>query len=174
MESRGQVTRREWLWALAWSAAALAITCVPYLLGAALSSETRVFGGFVLGVEDGYSYLAKMGEGARGAWLFHIVYTSEPHQGALFFLFHILLGKVAALAAGLGHWPLTETMVVVYHAARVLFGGLLLLTVYRFIALFTRVPRHPPPGVFDRRVQRGIRLAVAFTGPAELAGQLAG
>ena len=154
MESRGHITRREWLWALAWSAAALAITCVPYLLGAALSSEARIFGGFVLGVEDGYSYLAKMGEGARGAWLFHIVYTSEPHQGALFFLFHILLGKVAALVAGLGHWPLTETMVVVYHAARVLFGGLLLLTVYRFIALFTT----------SRAIRRLAFLIVAFSG----------
>jgi len=154
VQSRGRVTRREWLWALVWSAAALAITCVPYLLGAALSSETRVFGGFVLGVEDGYSYLAKMGEGARGAWLFHIVYTSEPHQSALFFLFHILLGKVAALAAGLGHWPLTETMVVVYHAARVLFGGLLLLTVYRFIALFTA----------SRAIRRLAFLIVAFSG----------
>jgi hypothetical protein len=154
VESRGQVTRREWLWVLAWSAAALALTCVPYALGAALSSPEHVFGGFVIGVEDGYSYLAKMGEGARGAWLFHIIYTSEPHQGALFFLFHILLGKVAALAAGIGHWPLTETMIVVYHAARVLFGGLLLLTVYRFIALFTA----------SHAIRRLAFLIVAFSG----------
>ncbi len=154
MQSRERVTRREWLWALAWSAAALLLSCVPYLIGAALSSEARVIGGFVLGVEDGYSYLAKMGEGARGAWLFHIVYTSEPHQGALFFLFHILLGKVAALAAGLGHWPLTETMVAVYHAARVLFGVLLLLTVYRFTALFTA----------SRAIRRLAFLIVAFSG----------
>jgi hypothetical protein len=154
VESRGRVTRREWLWALAWSAAALAITCVPYLLGAALSSPDRVFGGFVIGVEDGYSYLAKMGEGARGAWLFHIVYTSEPHQGALFFLFHILLGKLSALVSGIRYWSLTETMVVVYHAARVLFGGLLLLTVYRFIALFTP----------SRAIRRLAFLIVAFSG----------
>jgi hypothetical protein len=154
LTTRGQVTRHEWLWALAWSAAALALTCVPYLLGAALSSEARVFGGFVLGVQDQYSYLAKMAEGARGAWLFHIVYTSEPHQGALFFLFHILLGKVAALAASLGHWPLTETMVVVYHAARVAFGALLLLTVYRFIAMFTA----------SRAIRRFTFLLIAFSG----------
>jgi hypothetical protein len=139
---------------LAWSAAALALSCIPYLLGTALSSETRVFGGFVLGVEDQYSYLAKMAEGARGAWLFHIVYTSEPHQGALFFLFHILLGKVAALAASLGHWPLTETMVVVYHVARVAFGALLLLTVYRFIAMFTA----------SLAIRRLAFLFVAFSG----------
>jgi len=154
VEYRGQVTRREWLWTLVWSAVALAITCVPYLLGAALSSPERVFGGFVIGVEDGYSYLAKMGEGARGAWLFHIVYTSELHQGALFFLFHILLGKLSALVSGIGSWPLTETMVVVYHAARVLFSGLLLLTVYRFIALFTT----------SRAIRRLAFLIVAFSG----------
>lgn len=154
MEARGQVTRCEWRWALAWSAVALAITCVPYLLGAALSSPERVFGGFVIGVEDGYSYLAKMGEGARGAWLFRIVYTSEPHDGALFFLFHILLGKLAALVSGLGGWPLTETMVVVYHVARVVFGVLLLLTVYRFAATFTAY----------RAIRRLAFLIVTFSG----------
>lgn len=152
--ARGQVTRREWLWALAWSAAAMALTSVPYLLGAAMSSEARVFGGFVLGVEDMYSYLAKMGEGARGAWLFHIVYTSEPHDGALFFLFHILLGKIAGAVASLSGYPLTETMVVVYHIARVVFGALLLLTVYRFAAMFTS----------SRAVRRLAFLIVAFSG----------
>jgi hypothetical protein len=154
VESRNHVTRREWLWALAWAAAALLLSSVPYLLGAALSSDARVFGGFVLGVEDMYSYLAKMGEGARGAWLFHIVYTSEPHPGALFFLFHLLLGKVAAIAAGLGGWRLTETMVVVYHVARVVFGVLLLLTVYRFAAMFTAL----------RAMRRLAFLIVAFSG----------
>jgi len=148
------VTRCEWLWALAWSAAAMALTSIPYLLGAALSSQASVFGGFVLGVEDGYSYLAKMRQGAQGAWLFHIVYTSEPHDGALFFLFHILLGKLAQLAAGLGHWPLTETMVVLYHIARVVFGAILLLTVYRLAAMFTA----------SRAIRRLTFLIVAFSG----------
>jgi hypothetical protein len=138
---------------LAWAAVVMALTSAPYLLGAGLSSDARVFGGFVLGVEDGYSYLAKMGEGARGAWLFHIVYTSEPHDGGLFFLFHMLLGKLAALAVSLGHWPLTETMVVMYHIARVAFGGLLLLTVYRFVALFTA----------SRAIRRLAFLIVAFS-----------
>ena len=154
MEPRGQVTRSEWLWALAWSAAALALTCAPYLLGAAISSEARVFGGFVLSVEDQYSYLAKMGTGARGAWLFHNVYTSEPHSGALIYSFYILLGKVAGLAASAGHWPLTETMVVGDHIARALLGALLLLTVYRFAALFTS----------SRAIRRITFFIVAFSG----------
>ena len=95
-----------------------------------------------------------MGEGARGEWLFHIVYTSEPHDGALFFLFHILLGKVAAVAASLGGWPLTETMVLVYHIARIVFGAMLLLTVYRFTAMFTA----------SRAIRRLAFLIVAFSG----------
>ena len=154
MESRNRVTRYEWLWALAWAAAALLLSSAPYLLGAALSSDARVFGGFVLGVDDMYSYLAKMGEGARGEWLFHIVYTSEPHQGALFFLFHLLLGKVAVAVASLGGWPLTETMVLVYHGARIVFGAALLLTVYRFAAMFT----------LSRAMRRLTFLIVAFSG----------
>ena len=56
-----------------------------------------VFGGCILLVEDCYSYLAKMRQGAEGAWLFHIAYTPEPHSGTLFFLFHLrgsgIIGK---------------------------------------------------------------------------------
>lgn len=153
MEPRGQVTRREWLWALAWSAAALALTCAPYVLGAALASESRVFGGFVLSVEDQYSYIAKMGTGARGAWLFHNVYTSEAHAGALIYSFYILLGHIAGLVAAWGHWPLTETMVAVDHVARVGLGVVLLLTVYRFVATFTS----------SRAIRRLAFLLVAFS-----------
>jgi hypothetical protein len=126
--------RHEFRFVLALSIVALAITSIPYLLGAALATEDRVFGGFVYATEDCYSYLAKMRQGAEGAWLFHIVYTPEPHPGALFFPFHLLLGKVAALLPG---GDLVARMVCVYHGARLLFGFGLLLTVYRFLAVFT-------------------------------------
>jgi hypothetical protein len=119
---------------LAFSILALAITSIPYALGAALATESRVFGGFVYAVEDCYSYLAKMRQGAEGAWLFHVAYTPEPHPGALFFPFHLLLGKLAALVPG---GDLTARMVWVYHGARVACGLALLLVVYRFLAEFT-------------------------------------
>ena len=125
---------REWRFVLAFSILALAITSIPYVLGAALATESRVFGGFVYAVEDCYSYLAKMRQGAEGAWLFHIAYTPEPHPGALFFPFHLLLGKVAALVPG---GDLTARMVWVYHGARAACGLVLLLAVYRFLAEFT-------------------------------------
>ena len=125
---------REYGFVLICGVVALAITSIPYVLGAVLATESRVFGGFVYAVEDCYSYLAKMRQGAEGAWLFHIAYTPEPHPGTLFFPFHLLLGKVAALLPG---DDLTARLVWVYHGARLVFGLGLLLTVYRFLAAFT-------------------------------------
>ena len=122
---------REWRFVLVCSIVVLAITSIPYTLGGVLATEDRVFGGFVYAVEDGYSYLAKMRQGAEGDWLFRIAYTPEPHQRTLFFPFHLLLGKVAALIPGTG---LTARMVWVYHGARVVCGLILLLTTYRFMA----------------------------------------
>jgi hypothetical protein len=128
------ISGREYRFALLVGVMALAVTTLPYVIGAALATEDRVFGGFVYALEDCYSYLAKMRQGAEGAWLFHIAYTPEPHMGTLFFPFHLLLGKIAAL---IPISDLTARMVWVYHAARWVFGLGLLLTVYRFLATFT-------------------------------------
>jgi hypothetical protein len=125
---------REYRFVLIIGMVVLVIASVPYVLGAAMATEERVFGGFVYAIEDCYSYLAKMRQGAEGAWLFRIAYTPEPHRRALFFPFHLLLGKVAALLPGS---DLTAHLVWVYHGARVVFGLVLLLTVYRFLAEFT-------------------------------------
>jgi hypothetical protein len=120
---------KELRWAALWALAALFITGLPYLWGLYLSSSQQQFGGFVVAVEDGNSYLAKMRQGARGEWLFHLPYTSEEHDGALFFTFHLLLGKFAALV----RW----SPALVYHLARSLFGFLYLLTSYALLAFFT-------------------------------------
>jgi hypothetical protein len=125
---------REYGFVLVLGTIALIVTSIPYVLGVGLATEERVFGGFVYAIEDCYSYLAKMRQGAEGAWLFRIAYTPEPHRRALFFPFHLLLGKVAALLPGS---DLTARLVWVYHGARVIFGLVLLLTVYRFLAEFT-------------------------------------
>ncbi len=141
-----RVSWGEWRWVALVALVVLALTSVPYVAGWAASTPDRVFGGFVLAVEDGNSYLAKMGQGARGAWLFHDVYTPEAHDGGLFFLFYLLLGKLARLS-GL-------SLIVTYHLARLIFGLVLLLVTYRFIAAFTSL----------RRVRRLAFLLVALSG----------
>lgn len=123
------IQRQEWFWVIGWSIVILVIISVPYLYGAAISTPANQFGGFVIGVEDGNSYLAKMRLGSMGGWRFHLFYTSEPHSEAYLFTFHLLLGKIAHLT-GL-------SFVLVYHLARIVTGLFLLLTVYYFTAFFT-------------------------------------
>jgi hypothetical protein len=45
----------EYRFVLAFGIVALAVTSIPYALGAALATEDRVFGGFVYAIEDCYS-----------------------------------------------------------------------------------------------------------------------
>jgi len=123
-----RLSANEILWTMAWALVALALTSLPYLLGCYLSSPDMHFGGFVIAVEDGNSYLAKMAQGARGEWLFHLPYTSEDHDGAVLFTFHLLLGKLARLS-GL-------SLVTFYHLARLLCDLLLLWVIYAFISCF--------------------------------------
>lgn len=133
-----RIAPREWRNALLWAFALMALTTLPYLACAAAGDEEWVFGGSVLGVTDGNSYLAKMRQGARGAWLFQIVYTSEPHDGALLFLPYLLLGKIAARLADPDSPALVNAMAAVFQAARLAFGALLILVTYRFAAAFLR------------------------------------
>jgi hypothetical protein len=128
------ISAPEWRFAIVVGCIALLVTSVPYCLAASIATPGRVFGGFVYATEDCYAYLAHMNEGAHGDWLFTLPYTPETHSARLFYLFHLLLGHVAAL---LPFGDLTARMVWVYHAARWIFGLGLLLTVYRFIAEFT-------------------------------------
>jgi len=128
------VQQIEWRWVVVVAVVALLFSSLPYLLGLALQTEERAFGGFVYAVEDGYSYLAKMRQGAQGAWRFHIAYTAEPHPGTFFFPFHLLLGKLATLFPAS---DLAARLIWTYHAARWVFGLGLLLTIYRFLAAFT-------------------------------------
>lgn len=124
----GRVAAREWRWVVVFAVAVMAFTTVPYLVAAASQTADWRFGGFLIGAEDGNSYLAKMGQGARGAWLFTIAYTSEPQQPVFMFGLHLILGKLAGSAP--------EAQMVVYHLARIAFGVALLAVSYRFLAEF--------------------------------------
>lgn len=130
-----------------WVCVALIITSLPYAVGALRSTPEQVFSGFVIAVEDGNLYLAKMNQGAQGAWLFHLPYTSEPHLGTLFHVFYLLLGKAAAITALLP--PIS-----LFHLARVISAALFLVVLYRFIAMF----------VASRAARRLAFLLITFSG----------
>jgi hypothetical protein len=123
------IKRSEFRWVLAASLLVVLFASLPTLYAWGLADDDHVFSGFVYNTEDGTSYIAKMRLGAGGAWLFHLFYTPEEHDGALVYTFYLLLGK---LAAGLG-----VSFMLAYHLARAFFGLGLLLTVYAFMARFT-------------------------------------
>jgi len=110
----------------AWAIAALLWANLPYLAGYARSTPQARFGGFFLYEQDGYSYLAKMRQGAQGAWLFHLPYTSEDEyqSGGAIYLFYLVLGKLT---------PRFVPLDAAYHAARLIGSALLLWVLYRFI-----------------------------------------
>jgi hypothetical protein len=70
------------------------VMILPYWVATAAGGETHVFGGFLLNPLDGNSYLAKMREGAQGAWRFTLPFTSQPGEGAYIFLFYLFLGHL--------------------------------------------------------------------------------
>jgi hypothetical protein len=112
------------------------LTCLPYLVAWQVSPSGTKYTGLLVNHYDGESYYAKMQQGARGDWLFHLAFTPEPHEGAFIFTFYMALGQ---LAGALG-----MPVPLVYHLARAATGLFLLLVAYQFIArFFERLPaRH--------------------------------
>ncbi len=88
------------------------LATVPYLAAIALAgphSHTQ-FSGFLLNPIDGFSYLAKMRQGAAAPFEFSLPYAAEPGPGALLFVYHLALGWLGGLIGAEPRW--------LYHAAR--------------------------------------------------------
>jgi len=130
-----------------WAIVALLWANLPYLVGYAASTPENQFGGFFLYEQDGYSYLAKMRQGAQGAWEFHLPYTSEDEyqSGGFVYPFYLALGKLA---------PLGLSYSLLYHGARLLSSLLLLIVLAKFIARF----------ISDRRWQVWTWWLLLFSG----------
>lgn len=126
------ISQRERQWALRWVIAVVALSCLPYLLAWALAPDGTRYTGLLLNPLDGASYYAKMQQGARGDWLFHLPFTPEPHDGSPIFLFYLALGHLSRL--------LSLPIPLIYHLARAAAGLFLLLVAYEFIACFIERP----------------------------------
>ncbi len=124
------VTSLERRWVLAFALGVIALTSWPYV--AALLRQPNGFSGFLIGVEDGNSYIAKMLLGAQGDWLFRSPYSVLTQHGALLYLPYLLLGKL--LGPGAQH----ASLVWLYHAFRAVSIMALCYACYEFLAFFIR------------------------------------
>ena len=100
-------------WRIGFSIFLVVITALPYILAEIRSGDEWFFSGFLFGVQDGHSYIAKMLRGSEGDWLFTTPYTAYPQTGVVAFLPYLILGKLAS-APGL-HGQL----VVIFHLYRI-------------------------------------------------------
>jgi len=114
-------------WALAAALSLFAAGCAlaPYWLAAGRVGQGASFSGFLINPQDGFSYLAKMRQGALGGWGFLLPYASAPGEPVLLFVYYLALGHLARLL-GL---PLLYT----YHAARLLGTLLMFLAAYALL-----------------------------------------
>jgi hypothetical protein len=124
----GQVQRSEWHWIIIVAGLVVAASTLPYLAGILAQTPEWIFRGSIMDQVDYHSHLAKMWQGYRGSWQYHLLFTSEPHEGVYVQLFYVALGHVARLA--------DLELPLAYQLARAGFGFVMLLAAYRFIALF--------------------------------------
>ncbi|MDH4207547.1 MAG: hypothetical protein OEV76_01585 [Anaerolineae bacterium] len=107
---------------------AIVVAFLPYALSYLLAPRAWEFGGVVMNFEDSHGYLAKMNQGAAGNLTYQIPFTSEEHESAFVGGFFLALGWICALTGLPVMW--------MWHLSRIVFGFLLLLSAYLFIALF--------------------------------------
>ncbi|MBN1313992.1 MAG: hypothetical protein JXA42_00930, partial [Anaerolineales bacterium] len=115
-------------WALALSGLIVLLTTLPFMVGWVVTPESYHFTGLLINPLDGLSYIAKIGQGASGHWLFRLPFTSEPPQPAFIYPFYLALGHLAPPNS-------PQAYVLIYHSARIVFGFLLLVVIYETAGL---------------------------------------
>ncbi len=106
------------------------VTSLPYMVGFASQTDEWRFSGFLVGVDDGNSYIAKMLRGSAGDVIFRSPFTVTPQDGLLVFLPYLWLGKLAAPPAQ------HAQLVVLFHLFRWLGIWVYVIGINRFIRLF--------------------------------------
>lgn len=154
----------QWLWV--FSILVLLLTSVPYVLGYATQGDEWVFSGFVFGVEDGNSYMAKMLRGAAGEWLFRTPYTALPQQGVLAFAPYYLLGKLTSPPGQ------HEQLVALFHLFRWGSGIAAILASYDFLSLFLREASWRRWGVILVNLGGGLGWLLILLGQGDWLGSL--
>ena len=126
--------KNEWRWVFLYAGFLAILISIPYLIAFSSQTSTYAFGGGLIGIDDNNTYLAKMNQGALGAWLFTLPYSSEVQKGAPIYWFYLLLGKISGT-------DFTNRLIV-FHLVRSIFGVILTLTIYQFLAEFVPQVNH--------------------------------
>lgn len=118
------ISSAEWRWVIIFSGLLVAITLLPYAWAFASDSpnDNWQFMGMLPNPQDGATYLSKIGEGARGDWLFTLAYTSEPNTGAAINEFYLWLGQMSRI--------LHLSPLLMYHISRLVTGFIMYISIY--------------------------------------------
>jgi hypothetical protein len=103
----------------------ICIINLPYIAAASNGAGGKVFNGFLINPTDGYSYLAKMQEGASGKWLFTLPFTTVNSTPSFLFEYYLFLGH-------LSRW-LGISILRIFHIARTINAILLAIVMGWFI-----------------------------------------
>lgn len=137
-----RITRREWRKVILFALLIIVLTTLPYVLGYLKQDGQWQFSGFLFGVEDGNSYVGKMRLGARGLLDFYLFYTPEAHASApLVFLPYIIPGWIVGRFINDHSAALVPALTLSYHLMQIIFNLLLIVVLYRFIAVFIKRPQ---------------------------------
>lgn len=119
-----EVSSSEWRWVIIVGGLLVALTMIPYAWAFTIASANQPwqFMGLLHNPIDGATYLSKINLGIRGAWLFTLEYTPEPHTGAAINLYYLLLGHLARV--------LNLSSVVMFHLARLIAAFFMYIAIY--------------------------------------------
>jgi hypothetical protein len=135
------ISRFEWRAAALFAVLIAVVTTLPYVVGTSSQTADSRFSGAVIGADDFHSYIGKMRLGARGLWDFYLFYTPEPHDAVpLVFLPYIVPGQVVGRFIQPHDPALTPALIGVFHALRIVADAVLIVVLYRFIAVYLRAP----------------------------------
>jgi hypothetical protein len=110
---------------LFWLILFILLISLPMLFGWIMQGTQLRFSGLLLNPTDGYSYFAKMQQGAQGAWLFKLPFTAQPGTGVVLFEFYLFLGQFSRL--------FHLSIPAVFYLARIFCSIFLFLQIWAFI-----------------------------------------
>jgi hypothetical protein len=154
--------RREILAVVGMAIVVVAISTVPYALGCLAAGPELEFGGFLIDLDDSYSYVSAMQQGIGGGWRYQVLYTPEDHPGAYLHTFYILLGKLSV--------PMGLSPTEMYHLCRLCCALALLLAAYLFLSLFLQTPQVRLAALSLIGFSSGLGWVVLLTGSTTVRG----